>query len=681
MTPVKRHSPPRRLVTSDVALLSEATRTLGSTLDVNRVTERLTELAQTVLGADAAATWLIERGSDALVLKAASGFTQPDAVGRIPHAAGRDVLGWITDRSGPVVVGGLPGAARPALRRWLEAEKMHAFLGVPLVGEATPIGVLGLFRRSGRAFTRADLARARTLCVPAAPAIVNARLYTDQLTRADRTSVLLAIAESAGATVDLPPALDDISRRAARALDADRCMISVWPDGRAPAEISAGEAQAARTRRPVEIESGLLVVPIVRKSEPIGMMTLVAHPRRHWERATVDLAGAIAGQIALVVDNARLYREVQTRAERLVQGETLRALGELASGAAHHLNNLLTIVVGRVQLLHRTVKDERVQRPLATVERAAKDGAEVVRRLQQFAGMRRTAQPRAVDLNQVVSEVIELTRDRWQDGARAAGLEIVMDPWLGGLPTIEGDAAALRELLTNLVLNAVDAMPAGGRITIETRHERGHAFVAVTDTGYGMSDEVRLRAHEPFFTTKGVKSTGLGLSVSYGIARRHGGEVTIRSQEGRGTTVTVQLPLPAIRVAETPPPLPSPPRRPLRILLVDDEPDVRLALAEMLASEGHTVTPAGTGDEALRRLDLDTTIELVLTDLVMPVMSGWDLAAAIKARRPAIPVGVITGWGDLPETVAGPRAAVDFVIAKPINLDELANAVARLGAS
>ena len=193
----------------------------------------------------------------------------------------------------------------------------------------------------------------------------------------------------------------------------------------------------------------------------------------------------------------------------------------------------------------------------------------------------------------------------------------------------------------------------------------------MTDTGSGMPDEVRLRAHEPFFTTKGVKSTGLGLSVSYGIARRHGGEVTIRSQEGRGTTIVVQLPLPAVGEAEPPPP-PPPTRRPLRILLVDDEPDVRLALAEMLASEGHTVTPAGSGDEALRRLDSDGSIELVLTDLVMPVMTGWEIAAAVKSRRPALPVGVITGWGDLPETVTGPRASVDFVIAKPINLDELA---------
>jgi signal transduction histidine kinase len=447
-----------------------------------------------------------------------------------------------------------------------------------------------------------------------------------------------------------------------------------------PVAASIGEAQATRSKRPVELDGGLLVVPIVRKGDVIGAMTLVARPRRPWELSSVDLAVAIASQIGLVAENARLYRDVQTRAERLVQGETLRALGELAGGAAHHLNNLLTIVVGRTQLLHRTVKDERVQRPLATIERAAKDSAEVVRRLQQFAGMRRTAQSRPVDLNGIVTEVIELTRDRWQDAGRAAGLEIIVEPRLGGLPMLDGDEPALRELLTNLVMNAVDAMPAGGRITIETRQERGHVLLSVTDTGSGMSEEVRLRAHEPFFTTKGVKSTGLGLSVSYGIARQHGGEVTIRSQEGRGTTIVVQLPLPAVGEAEPPSP-PAPTRRPLRILLVDDEPDVRLALAEMLASEGHTVTPASSGDEALRRLDSDGSIELVLTDLVMPVMTGWEIAAAVKARRPALPVGVITGWGDLPETVAGPRASVDFVIAKPINLDELADAVARLGAS
>src|SRR5205823_4173536 len=246
------------------------------------------------------------------------------------------------------------------------------------------------------------------------------------------------------------------------------------------------------------------------------------------------------------------------------------------------------------------------------IERAAKDGAEVVRRLQQFAGMRRTTPPRVVRLEEIVADVLEMTRGRWQDAPRAQGVEITVHTALGALPPVAGDPAALRELLTNLVLNAADALPGGGRITIETREDAGAVVVAVSDTGIGMPDEVRRRAHEPFFTTKGVKATGLGLSVAYGIARRHGGDLTLQSEEGRGTTVLVHLPA----SAEAPPMRPpAPPRRrgPLRILLVDDQPEVRRALGEMLASAGHTVVTAAGGSEALHLLEGDPAVELVVT--------------------------------------------------------------------
>jgi len=283
-----------------------------------------------------------------------------------------------------------------------------------------------------------------------------------------------------------------------------------------------------------------------------------------------------------------------------------------------------------------------------------------------------------VSLLDIVADVLEMTRGRWQDAARAAGIEIAVDTALAPVPEVAGDPAALRELLTNLVLNAVDALPAGGRITIETRLDEGTVALAVTDTGVGMPSDVRRRAHEPFFTTKGVKATGLGLSVAYGIARRHGGELTIQSEEGRGTTVLVRLPPSAERRRAAP--AESGARRgPLRILLVDDEDEVLRALAEMLASEGHTVLAAADAAEALRRLDTDAGIELVVTDLVMPALTGWELAAAVKARRPTLPVGVITGWGDLPDSPVGGHAAVDFVLSKPVTLDALHEAIARVG--
>ena len=240
-----------------------------------------------------------------------------------------------------------------------------------------------------------------------------------------------------------------------------------------------------------------------------------------------------------------------------------------------------------------------------------------------------------------------------------------------------GDAPALRELLTNLVLNAIEAMPRGGRLSIETGLTESALTLTVTDTGLGMPEEVRLRAHEPFFTTKGVKSTGLGLSVAFGITRRHGGELTIQSEPGEGTTVRVSLPISVGAVPAAPPAAPLP-RRPLRILLVDDEADVRLALAEMLSTQGHTVVEAGSGSEAMRHLEADGDVDLVLTDLVMPVMSGWELAAAVKALRHPLPVGIITGWGDVQQPTAEMRAAVDFLLSKPVTLEALDDSVGRL---
>jgi CheY-like chemotaxis protein len=231
-------------------------------------------------------------------------------------------------------------------------------------------------------------------------------------------------------------------------------------------------------------------------------------------------------------------------------------------------------------------------------------------------------------------------------------------------------------MLTNLVLNAIDALPQGGRLGVETSVVEGTAVVTVSDTGLGMPEEVRLRVHEPFFTTKGVRATGLGLSVALGIARRHGGDLAIQSEVGRGTIVRVTLPLPATPM---PPPPPPPPThgRALRILLVDDEEDVCEAVAEMLASRGHTVTTASAGADALRRLEGDAAFDLVVTDLAMPAMSGWELAEAVKARYPRVRVGVISGWGEVPESAPAPRAAVDFVLSKPLTLEALDGSIGR----
>jgi CheY-like chemotaxis protein/anti-sigma regulatory factor (Ser/Thr protein kinase) len=240
-----------------------------------------------------------------------------------------------------------------------------------------------------------------------------------------------------------------------------------------------------------------------------------------------------------------------------------------------------------------------------------------------------------------------------------------------------GNSAGLREVLINLVLNAVEALPKGGKIAVRTFSDDGWVGLAVSDTGVGMPPEVRERALEPFFTTKGPRSTGLGLSESYGILQRHGGKLTVESAEGHGSTVTVHLPV-APR-AESGGARGEPARfaaSALRILVIDDDAEVREVVAEMLTAQGHTVIPASGGGEGLALLEAGQKIDLVLTDLGMPGMTGWDVARAVRARWPGLPVGMLTGWGEQIDDATPDRQMVAGVLSKPATPEGLREFVA-----
>ncbi len=390
-------------------------------------------------------------------------------------------------------------------------------------------------------------------------------------------------------------------------------------------------------------------------------------------------------QHELALENARLYTEaqrsladLQAAQEKLVQGATLRAVGEMAAGAAHHLNNLLTVVLGRAQLLLNAPDAEPCRQPLQVIARAAKDAAEVVRRVQRFARRDQSEERGYVDLNSLIQEVVEMTRARWLDEAQARGSRIDVSLLPGPVPPVLANGTALREALMNILLNAVDALPGGGQIEIRTFRDREHTCVTVADTGPGMSEEVRRRALEPFFTTKGPKGTGLGLSVSYGIIENHGGQLGLESVPGRGTVVTIRLPI----MSEGPREEASSGRvehlsvaAQQHILIVDDEDEVRSMMADMLASQGHEVLQAGCGRDAISLLEGGAKVDLVLTDLGMPGMTGWELARVIKSRWPLLPVGLVTGWGsqDVP---AADRGLVIGTIAKPFTPGALSALIA-----
>jgi signal transduction histidine kinase/ActR/RegA family two-component response regulator len=402
----------------------------------------------------------------------------------------------------------------------------------------------------------------------------------------------------------------------------------------------------------------------------------------------VETSNAQAEQARRHVEELSHYIAEQERIrEQYAQIEKLSALGELASGVAHDFNNTLAGILGRAQLLMRTHDPEKIRRGLEIIARAAEDGAHTVKRIQDFARQRRDHDFQPVSVDQLLLDVREITRPRWKDSAAAAGVQITLDLRLRSSATVMGDGSELREVLVNMVFNAVDAMPRGGTLTLTSDEEEDRVVLSVSDTGTGMSPDVSAKVFDPFFTTKGKAGMGLGLSVSYGIIRRHEGAVEVESEMGRGTTFRILLPTagsaPAPAREEAPalaaPPLAEPVRtagaRSIRILVAEDEGDVRELLCEILRAEGHEVYPAASGVEALE-LFRASDFDAVFTDIGMPGMSGWELARAVRETDGSVPLAVITGWGDAVGSAEQRAARVDWVVTKPFDADRIAQLAA-----
>ncbi len=358
--------------------------------------------------------------------------------------------------------------------------------------------------------------------------------------------------------------------------------------------------------------------------------------------SAVPGSGAMDGVLAIVRD-ITLQRSLEAQ---VFQSEKLAALGQLAGGIAHDFNNQLQAILGYTQLMRRAPWDvEMVQKALGVVESAALGGTETVRRIQEFARARPDEALVPVDVNQVIHDTLAITRPRWDEQIARSGVQLELRLDLAAALPIDGRPAALGEVMTNLILNALDAMPHGGTLTIGTR-DVGVERVAITvsDSGVGMQESVRRRVFEPFFTTKGQRGSGLGLSVSYSIVKRHGGEIRVESQAGRGTTFTLTFPA-APWAGDTGTPEAAPAnRRRARVLVVDDEPQVLSVLSDMLERVGHEVTAVASGDEALR-VFAPRRFDVVLTNIGMDSMNGWQLTERIREQDEDVSVLFVTGWG------------------------------------
>ncbi len=378
--------------------------------------------------------------------------------------------------------------------------------------------------------------------------------------------------------------------------------------------------------------------------------------------------------------NLILKREIAARErleEEIIKIERLRALGEMSGGVAHDFNNILGTILGRAQLILDKIDDPRVKKGIEVIEKAAMDGAETVRRIQEFTRVR--ADNRLfihMNLNEVLNDVIEFTRTRWKNEARAKGINIELNMDFSVIPPIAGDPSGLREVFTNLIINAVDAMPGGGLITIKTYCERDMAVVRVSDTGVGMGPDVQKRIFEPFFTTKGKGGNGLGLAMCYGIISRHQGKILLKSREGEGTTFTILVPINLPGSESQAYPVSEVDIIPAKILIIDDDEQMRAVLTDILIQSGCEVDNAGGGKEGLENLSM-SDYDIVISDLGMEGITGWDVAKRVKAQSPSTAVALITGWGTQLDEAIIHEKGVDFIVSKPFRIEEVRQLVNR----
>lgn len=405
--------------------------------------------------------------------------------------------------------------------------------------------------------------------------------------------------------------------------------------------------------------------------------------RKYIIESFIDISNRKRAEEELRESNRKLVEaldELEATQRQVVQQERLRALGEMASGIAHDFNNALMPVVGYSDMLLTSpeILDDREQtlRFLENVRTAAEDAREVVKRLREFYRHRDEDELLLqIDLNQIINEALSLTQPKWKEQAQASGKTITIDTDLGQVPTTLGNETELREMLTNLIFNAVDAMPERGTIRVRTRLDGEHIVLEVSDTGIGMDEETQRRCLEPFFTTKGERGTGLGLAVTYGIIRRHQGTVEIDSREGEGTTFTIRLPVRAEQAAVAREPAGAAPVAPLHVLVVDDDPEALQVIVTFLQADHHTAETASDGPEALERLSA-SQFDLVITDMAMPGLSGDQLAAKVKEIAPQTRVILITGFSQLLHDPSAKRDGVDLILGKPITLTAFRQALA-----
>jgi len=434
---------------------------------------------------------------------------------------------------------------------------------------------------------------------------------------------------------------------------------------------------------PLMVDSNLFGVLVVARLQPDGFSS-----------GDCEFLRMLSEHVALAAHQSRLHRDLEKAYNELrqtqatvLQQERLKALGQMASGIAHDVNNALSPIVGFADLLMSGEKELTAsgKKYLKYIRTAGEDIAHIVARLREFYRTREQNESlQQLNLNSLAEQVVDMTRPRWRDIPQSNGITIEVQTDLApDVPKLAGIESEIREAFTNLVLNAVDAMPDGGKIILRTqvlrdanngRHPKEVA-IEISDSGTGMSEETRKRCLEPFFSTKGKRGTGLGLAMVYGVVERHEGKIEVLSELGQGTTFRLIFPVRAKLCQDDEPEDSSPAVEPLQILCIDDEPLLRELIKEILERDGHTVEVSDCGQSGLDEFRIarerGRPFDVVITDLGMPYLDGRQVAKLLKQESPATPVVMLTGWGAFMKEDGNVPAHVDGILSKPPRAKEL----------
>lgn len=384
--------------------------------------------------------------------------------------------------------------------------------------------------------------------------------------------------------------------------------------------------------------------------------------------------GIIKGVILVLID----VTDQKKFQQQLIQSERINVLGRMASGVAHKFNNVLAVIMGRTELMlaNQTIGED-IRKELRIIQKVAEDGTEAIRRLQEFTRVAKQKEFVKLNVDDIVQEALSMTEPSWKDQTEYYGVKVNVVPNLNSQAIILGNSTDLKEAFAKIIFNAVDAMPYGGTLSVETYTENGCAYIKISDTGAGIEPETLEKIFEPFFTTKGSGHSGLGLSIAYGIINKYDGGIDVKSTPEKGTTFTVVFDIYDGVLSEDEKPLPSSDQSvKAKILAIDDDVMIREILSNILIHLEHEVTAVADGTEGIR-LYQSGNYDIVFTDLGMPGISGWEVAHKVKEIDPNAVIVMITGWSSELNEDELKDKNVDFIVDKPFKIERIAEVVSK----